>query len=153
MSDIQLFGGLPEAELRRLVAVARRRRFGRGEVVFHQGDPADSLHLVVKGRFGARATTRLGDTVTIAILSPGEAFGELALVQAGARSMTVAALEAGETLAVNRDEFDSVRHAYPGLVVPGESGASWQQAVASANPDRPRCNAQLNGTIPLSCAP
>ena len=114
MSDIQLFGGLPEAELRRVVAVARRRRFGHGEVVFHQGDPADSLHLVVKGRFAARAITRLGDTVTVAIHSPGEAFGELALVEAGAvRSMTVAAVEAGETLAVTRDDFSRVRHTYP----------------------------------------
>jgi CRP/FNR family transcriptional regulator, cyclic AMP receptor protein len=114
VSEIQLFGGLPEAELRRLVAVARRRRFDQGEVVFHQGDPADSLHLVLKGRFAARAITRLGDTVTVAIHSPGEAFGELALVEAGAmRSMTVAAVEAGETLAVNRDDFDGVRHTYP----------------------------------------
>jgi len=116
VSDIELFGSLPEAEPRRLVAVARRRRFGRGEVVFHQGDPADSLQLVVKGRFASRATTRLGDVVTVAIHSPGEAFGELALVEAGAlRSLTVAALEAGETLAVGRDDFDGVRHAYPGV--------------------------------------
>ena len=114
VSDIQLFGGLPEAELRRLFAVARRRRFDQGEVVFHQGDPADSLHLVLKGRFAARATTRLGDALTVAIHSPGEAFGELALVEAGAmRSMTVAAVEAGETLAVNRGDFDRVRHTYP----------------------------------------
>jgi CRP/FNR family transcriptional regulator, cyclic AMP receptor protein len=114
VSDIELFGGLPEAELRRLVAVARRRRFGQGEVVFHQGDPADSLHLVLKGRFAARATTRLGDTVTVAIHSPGEAFGELALVEAdAARSMTVAAVEAGETLAVSRDDFNGVRRRYP----------------------------------------
>jgi CRP/FNR family cyclic AMP-dependent transcriptional regulator len=112
--DTQLFGGLPEAELRRLVAVARRRRFDRSEVVFHRGDPADNLHLVAKGRFTARVTTQLGDTVTVAIHSPGEAFGELALVEAGApRSTTVAALEAGETLPINRDDFDRVRREYP----------------------------------------
>jgi CRP/FNR family cyclic AMP-dependent transcriptional regulator len=108
--DSQLFRGLPEAELRRLVSVARRRRFDRGEVVFHRGDPADSLHLVVKGRFTARVATQLGDTVTVAIHGPGEAFGELALVDAGAmRSTTVAAVEAGETLAINRDDFGRVR--------------------------------------------
>jgi CRP/FNR family transcriptional regulator, cyclic AMP receptor protein len=114
--DIQLFGSLPEAELRRLVAVARRRRFDRREVVFHQGDPADSLHLIVKGRFTARAITQLGDTVTAVIHSPGEAFGELALVETGAvRSMTVTAVEVGETLAINRDDFDRVRREYPGV--------------------------------------
>ena len=82
--------------------------------MFNQGDPADGLHLVLKGRFAARAKTRLGETVTVALHSPGEAFGELALVEARAvRSMTIAAVEAGETLAVDRDDFDRVRHEYP----------------------------------------
>ena len=114
MIDTHLFGGLPEAQLRRLVAVARRRRFDRNEVVFHRGDPADSLHLIAKGRFAARVRTQLGDTVTVAIHSPGEAFGELALVEVGAlRSTTVAAVEVGETLAISRDDFNSVRREYP----------------------------------------
>jgi len=114
VSDTQLFGSLPEAEIRRLVAVARRRRFDRSEVVFHRRDPADSLHLIVKGRFAARVTTQVGDTVTVAIHSPGEAFGELALVEVGAlRSTTVAAVEAGETLAIHRDDFNKVRREYP----------------------------------------
>lgn len=46
MAETHLFAGLPEAELRRLIAVAQRRRFARKEVVCHRGDPADSLHLI-----------------------------------------------------------------------------------------------------------
>jgi CRP-like cAMP-binding protein len=112
--DAQLFGSLPEPELRRLVTVARRRTFRSGEVVFHRGDPGDSLHLVVKGRFAARVVTQRGETVTIAIHGPGEAFGELALVDTAApRSTTIAALESGETLAIGREDFDRVRHRYP----------------------------------------
>ena len=113
MTDAQLFAGLPEAELRQLVALARRRRFGGGEVVFHRGDPADSLHLVVKGHFTARVVTQHGDTVVIAVHGPGEAFGELALVDAVSRTTTVAAVEAGETLAIGRDDFDRLRREYP----------------------------------------
>jgi CRP/FNR family cyclic AMP-dependent transcriptional regulator len=111
--DTQLFRGLPEAELRRLVAVARRRRFRRGQVVFHRGDPADSLHLVLKGRFTARVVTQRADSVMVAIHGPGEAFGELALVDPVPRSTTVTAAEAGETLAVGREDFDRVRREYP----------------------------------------
>src|SRR5262249_16938569 len=48
-----LFSGLPEPGLRRRVPGARRRTFRSGEVLFHRGDPGDSLHLVVKGRFAA----------------------------------------------------------------------------------------------------
>ena len=39
MTAWPLLDDLPEADVRRLVAIARRRRFGRSEVVFHQGDP------------------------------------------------------------------------------------------------------------------
>src|SRR5262249_12246818 len=110
------FRGLPETELRRLLAVARRRRFDRREVVFHRGDPADTLHLVSAGRFAVRVTTQLGDSATIAVHGPGEAFGELALVDPGApRSTTVAALEAGETFAVHRDDFRRLRREHPSV--------------------------------------
>jgi CRP/FNR family cyclic AMP-dependent transcriptional regulator len=116
MADEHLFGELPETELRRLVSVARRRRFGRNEVVFHRDDPADTLHLVVRGRFASRVTTQLGDTVTVAVQGPGDAFGELALVEDGAaRSTSVVALEPGETLAVARADFDRLRRDYPAV--------------------------------------
>jgi CRP/FNR family transcriptional regulator, cyclic AMP receptor protein len=116
MADEHLFGELPETELRRLVSVARRRRFGRNEVVFHRDDPADTLHLVVRGRFASRLTTQLGDTVTVAVQGPGDAFGELALVEDGAaRSTSVVALEPGETLAVARADFDRLRRDYPAV--------------------------------------
>jgi CRP/FNR family cyclic AMP-dependent transcriptional regulator len=111
--DTQLFRGLPEAELRQLVAVARRRRFERGQVVFHRGDPADSLHLVLRGRFSARVVTQRTDSVMVAIHGPGEAFGELALVDPVPRSTTVTAVETGETLAIGREDFDRMRRDYP----------------------------------------
>lgn len=113
MIDTHLFSGLPEEELRRLVALGRRCRFGGGEVVFHRGDPAAGLHLVVKGHFAARVVTQRGDSVVVAVHGPGDAFGELALVNAVSRTTTVAAVEAGETLAIGRDDFDRLRREYP----------------------------------------
>ena len=78
MMQWQLFGDLPSEEIRRVLAMARRRTFGRGEVVFHEGDPADSLHLIAKGRFAVRVTTPLGETATLAIRGPGDLVGEFA---------------------------------------------------------------------------
>ncbi len=110
----ELFRDLPEPELRRLVAIARRRRFARNEVVFHRGDPADTLHLIVSGRFAARLETPLGDTVTVSLHGPGDAFGELAVLDGEqTRSTTIAALETAETYAVHRDDFDRLRQEYP----------------------------------------
>lgn len=111
-----LFDGIPEEDVRRLVSIARRRRFARGEVVFHEQDPADTLQLVDKGRFAVRVTTPLGDTAVLAILGPGDMFGELALLGAEdpRRSATVAALEPAETLSVHRIDFDALRRDHPG---------------------------------------
>src|SRR5207248_7948656 len=103
-------------ELRHLVAVARRTRYPRNEVVFHRGDPADTLHLIATGHFAARVETGLGDSVTMSVHGPGDAFGELALLDEDrARSSTVAALEEPTTYAVHRDDCTRLRHEYPGV--------------------------------------
>jgi CRP/FNR family cyclic AMP-dependent transcriptional regulator len=111
-----LLAGIPDEDVRRLLAIARRRTFAKGEVVFHREDPADSLHLVVRGRFGARVPTPLGDSVLVDVLGPGQSFGELALLGEGARrSATVEAFEAGETRSVHRDDFVLLQRAHPGV--------------------------------------
>src|SRR4051794_18759680 len=106
-----LFDGLPENEVRDVVALARWRRFTRGEAVFHQDDPADSMHLINKGRFAVRGVGPLGQAVVLTVLGPGESFGELALVNPtdARRSARVEALEPGETLCVHRIDFDRLR--------------------------------------------
>lgn len=112
----RLLEGVPDEDMRELLSVARRRTFRRGEVVFHRDDPADSLHLIVKGRFAIRVMTPLGDQVTITVRGPGESFGEMALVGGGARrSATVEALEAAETFAVYQAEFDRLRAEHPSV--------------------------------------
>jgi CRP/FNR family transcriptional regulator, cyclic AMP receptor protein len=111
-----LFSAVPSEDVRALLAIARRRTFARGEVVFHRGDPANALHLISAGRFAVRITTPLGDTATLAVRGQGEAFGELALVsEDGERSATVQALEAGETRSVLRADFERLRREHPAV--------------------------------------
>lgn len=111
----ELLRDVPAEEVRRVLSIARRRTFSRGEVVFHEHDPADSLHLIARGRFAIRTSTPLGDTALLAIRAPGEAFGELALVSGpeAVRSATVESLDASETHAVYRREFDALRREHP----------------------------------------
>jgi len=109
-----LLEGIPPDEVQLLLSCARRRRFARGEVVFHQDDPGDSLHLVTSGRFAIRGRTPIGETVTVGVRGPGESFGEMALVQADMRrSATIAALEEAETFAIYKDDFENLRRRHP----------------------------------------
>ena len=111
----ELLRDVPAEEVRRVLSIARRRTFSRGEVVFHEHDPADSLHLIARGRFAIRTSTPLGETALLAIRGPGDAFGELALVSGleAVRSATVESLDASETHAVYRREFDALRREHP----------------------------------------
>jgi CRP/FNR family transcriptional regulator, cyclic AMP receptor protein len=109
----RLLEGVPDGEVRQLLSVARRRRFRRGEVVFHRDDPADSMHLIVRGRFAVRVMTPLGEPVTIAVRGPGDSFGEMALVGGASRSATVESLEESETFCVYEREFHRLRREHP----------------------------------------
>jgi CRP-like cAMP-binding protein len=112
----RLLADVPAEDVRELLQVARRRTFSRGEVVFHRDDPGDSLHLIVKGRFAIRVMTPVGDTATIAVRGPGESFGEMALITEEARrTATVEALEAAETRAVYRTDFERIRQSNPSV--------------------------------------
>ena len=114
--DWPVLASLPPDERRTLAAGLRRRAYRRDEVIFHQGDPADTLHLIAAGHAGVRVTLPGGEFVVVAILGPGDAFGELALVgEPRPRSATLVALERCETLSLGRDEFERLRSAYPGV--------------------------------------
>lgn len=111
--DWALLSTLSEEERRSLLSRTTRRRFRRGEVVFHEGDPGDTLHLVVEGHLAVRRTTPLGDVATFAILGPGEYFGELVLISTHERrNATVVALEHTETLTLQRDALNELRDAH-----------------------------------------
>jgi CRP/FNR family transcriptional regulator, cyclic AMP receptor protein len=113
--DWPVLASLPPDERRTLAAGLRRRAYRRDEVIFHQGDPADTLHLIAAGRASVRVTMPGGEFVVVELLGPGDAFGELALVGPQSRRATVVALERCETLSLGRDEFERLRTAYPGV--------------------------------------
>lgn len=114
--DWPVLESLPQNERVKLVARLRRQVYRRDEVIFHQGDPADTLHLIATGHVSVRVTLRGGEFVTVAIFGPGATFGEFALVSdAHRRGATVVALETSETLALGRHEFERLRTSYPGI--------------------------------------
>ncbi len=115
-SELPVLQDLDEPERRRLLAAAKPRRFRRREVVFHEGDPGDCLHLILAGRVAVRVTTPMGDVATLSLLGPGDAFGELALLDPDARrSATVEALEQTDTIALFRTDLFELRERHPAI--------------------------------------
>jgi CRP/FNR family cyclic AMP-dependent transcriptional regulator len=93
------------------------RVFGRGEIVFHEGDLGDTLHLIVDGLFAVRTATLTGRHLIINVVGPGDVVGEFAVFSAaGKRTSDVSALVAGRTLTVDRAQLRKVFQTHPELI-------------------------------------
>jgi CRP-like cAMP-binding protein len=79
-------------------------RYGPGEVIFRQGDSGDEMFVVAAGRVGLSIAVD-GHERQIAVLGPGEFFGELSLLSGAPRTATATAGEATALLAISRDVF------------------------------------------------
>lgn len=105
LAAIPFFSGLDPAALESVAASMRARRFRRGEVIFHLGDPGDALFVIVSGDVKISLPSETGDEAILATLRPGEVFGELALLDGAPRSATATAISPTETVVLPRERF------------------------------------------------
>jgi CRP-like cAMP-binding protein len=100
VARIPLFASLAPRELADLAAVARTKAYAANERVVRQGDEADAAYVVIHGRLKVSI-----DSAILSIMGPGEVFGELALLDGGARSASVDALEPSSLVIIERTSF------------------------------------------------
>ena len=105
LRESALFRRLSDAALANLGSRLARRRYRRGEVIFHEGDPGEAVHVISEGRVKISRLSPDGEEAIIAALGPGDVFGELVLLDGAPRSATAAALEPTETLTLRRADF------------------------------------------------
>ena len=100
-----LFRGLPQKTIDRVAALATRRSYDDGAIIFMRGDPGDSLCGVVTGRVRISASRAGGKEVFLNIMEPGDAFGEIALLDGSPRTATATAMTRTELTIIPRDAF------------------------------------------------
>jgi len=105
-----LLRSLKEADLEQVLARGRARKFARREVIWHEGDRAETVHLIRSGRIGIRLLTPLGEVATVAVLGSGQAAGLIAVHTTGRfHSSTAIALEPTESVAIWVDDLTTIR--------------------------------------------
>jgi CRP/FNR family transcriptional regulator, cyclic AMP receptor protein len=105
LRSVPLFASFSEEPLRMLTTVVTRRSVTRGTIIMAAGDPTDSLYIILSGRLKVMMSDAEGKEVILTILSPGEFFGEMGLIDDAPRSASVIAIEPCELLAINRRDF------------------------------------------------
>jgi CRP-like cAMP-binding protein len=87
-----LFAALDDAAAAALRATMGQVTVARGDVVFSEGEPGDRLFIIADGKIKLSQTSSDGREQVMAVLGPGEMFGELSLFDPGMRTSTAAAV-------------------------------------------------------------
>lgn len=84
------------------------------ERIWNEGQPADGIHLVVSGYLAVKISTPDGDEAMLAVLGPGDVFGELALLgDDQRRTASVIALDRARTKRVSNRDWAELRSRHP----------------------------------------
>ncbi len=100
-----LFRGLAPVTIAKIVALAGRRSYDTGAVVFLRGDAGDALYGVVTGKVRISVSAAGGKEVFLNIMEPGDSFGEIALLDGERRTATATALSPTELVVIQRAPF------------------------------------------------
>ncbi len=101
-----LFAALDDEAAEALRSTMTRVEVPRGEAIFHEGDPGDRLYVIVEGKIKLGRASGDGRENLLAILGPGEMFGELSLFDPGPRNAAGTAVADTVLLGVGSEDLD-----------------------------------------------
>jgi len=108
LARIPLFDGLSRDALALVAAVAIEETVQRGTRIFQYGEVGDKLYVIVDGKVRiSREVSGMGEEA-LAVLGPGEVFGEMALLDETPRSADATAHETARVLVISKEAFDDL---------------------------------------------
>lgn len=111
-----IFRGLSPADRERLASIATFRTFEKGDTLFREGEPGDSLLTVLTGRVKVVKTTARGTDVILEIFGPGDPVGAVAVYEARPYPASAVALEATTCIQIPQPTFFELLERHPTLV-------------------------------------
>src|SRR5947209_11456447 len=88
-----------------LEPLLQEENFDFGDLIVRQGDPAESFYVVMRGRARALKIKEDREEIPLAVLKPGDSFGEAALLDGGIRNATVRCSTSVDVVRIDRNDF------------------------------------------------
>lgn len=105
LAAVPVLAAVPPGDLEALAQHAQRSWFRRGQVIFQRDDAGTSLHIVEQGHVYIVLPSPQGEEMIVAVLGPGEFFGDLSLLDGAPRCASAVAAEPVSTFMVQREHF------------------------------------------------
>jgi CRP/FNR family transcriptional regulator/CRP/FNR family cyclic AMP-dependent transcriptional regulator len=131
LHNVPLFTELHEQAMQYVSARLKRRRFRRGEVVYHTEDLPGSLYIVLSGELKLRLQSPGGRQLTMSWIRPGSFFGTISLLDGQERLADAIAVRPCELLVLGRDDFRSFlrRNPHQAEVLLEITAARWRNTM------------------------
>jgi len=118
LRGVELFGALDDATFAEVVGIAATLQVVRGDVIFAEGAPADSLYVIVSGRIAISNRSIDGRESMFALMERGDLFGEMSLFDGLGRSAEARALEPSEVIVITYEPLQTLWNREPELLWP-----------------------------------
>ena len=115
MRRAPLFATIDQETAESLIASMTPARMERGDVLFHEGDQGDRLYVIGEGKIKLGRTSSDGRENLLAILGPGEMFGELSLFDPGPRTATATAVAETQVVSMSHEQLKEFLAQRPGV--------------------------------------
>ena len=105
---VPLLASLNEQQLERLAAGSIRRNYPRGRTIVSEGEPSQSLYILLSGRAKVQRSDSEGKEVILSVLSAGDWFGEMSMIDDAPRSASVITLESCDFMSIDKNSFKGI---------------------------------------------
>lgn len=102
LAEVPLFQLLDPDARSALAQMMEQARFPAGSAIFQEGEPGDRMYVVCAGRVELATTDKLGQRLVLTTAARGDLFGEMSLLDHGARNARATVLEDAELLVLER---------------------------------------------------
>jgi len=108
LEKIILFKGLTSDQISQLMKVTKSEDFRAGEIIFKEGEKGDKLYIILSGSVRISKQIPGSGEEALAVLKPGDFFGEMSLIDDVERSADAIANERSTLLSIDRNSFESL---------------------------------------------
>ncbi len=112
----KIFSSLPKRAVRKLLPQFEKVELDKNEVLYYQGDPSESVELLLDGELVSVFTTVSGENKTVGDIFPGETVGELGALSGDPRATTIRAKKESILYKLPSEAFSAVCNQYPAVL-------------------------------------
>ncbi|HET8660418.1 MAG TPA: Crp/Fnr family transcriptional regulator [Micromonosporaceae bacterium] len=116
LTGVDMFASLEPEVRQRVIAAAVPRTYRKGQLLFVENDPGESLIIVKRGAVAVFRTAPTGERAVLSVIRPPDVLGEVSLLDGSPRSLSAEAIEDCSALALSRGAFLELVHSNPKIL-------------------------------------